>query len=167
MAKRKGTRAKTDGDERELKILFPFVDVELHDGSKIVVMQWDIDTGAVLSARVIAMMQKLQGLSGEVELSELISRAKGECFDIVATTIGWTVEELRSKATFEDFMDLLQAVIDTSLVRKDGGGALPKLIGLAGALGPLVALGQPKARLSPVPSTSSSGQDTPSPISGE
>lgn len=165
MAKRKSTRAKTDGDE--LKILFPFVDVELHDGSKVVVMQWDIDTGAVLSARVIAMMQKLQGMTGEVELSELIARAKGECFEIVATTIGWTVEELRSKATFEDFMDLLQAVIDTSLVREGGGGALPKLVGLAGALGPLAALGQRKAQLSPVPSISSSGQDTPSPISGE
>ncbi len=166
MAKRKNASAKADG-ENELKILFPFVDVELHDGSKVVVMQWNIDTGAILSARVIAMMQKQSGLTGTIELSELIARAKGECFDIVATTIGWTVEELRTKATFEDFMDLLQAVIDTSLVREGGGGALPKLIGLAGALGPLAALGQPKARLSPVPSTSLSGKDTPSPNSGE
>lgn len=166
MAKRKNAHAKTD-DERELKILFPFVDVELHDGSKVVVMQWDIDTGAVLAARVIQMMQKLTGMIGTIELAELISRAKGECFDIVATTIGWTIEELRSKATFEDFMDLLQAVIDTSLVRKDGGGALPKLVGLAGALGPLAALGQPTAQTSPAPSTSSSEPDTQSPISGE
>ena len=163
MAKRKNAHAKGK-DEPELKILFPFVDVELHDGTKIVVMQWNIDTGAVLAARVIAMMQKLTGMSGTIELGELIARAKGECFDIVATTIGWTVEELRSKATFEDFMDLLQAVIDTSLVREGGGGALPKLVGLAQALGPLAALGQPKALLSPVPSTSSSEPDTPSPI---
>lgn len=166
MAKRKNASAK-NGDTREMKILFPFIDVELQNGEKVVVMQWDIDTGAVLSARVVSMMQKIQGQTGTIELAELITQAKGECFDIVAKTIGWSVGELRAKATFEDFMDLLQAVIDTSLIREDGGGALPKIVALAGALVPLAGMGSPMAPASPARSTSSSVPDTPSPISGE
>lgn len=156
MPKRKNAPAKSSA-ERELEILFPFIDVELQSGEKVVVMQWNIDTGAVLLARVIQLMQKLQGMTGTVELQELITRAKGECFEIVATTIGWTVSELRSKATFEDFLTLLQAVIDTSLVREDGAsGALPKIVELAAALGPLAGLAGPTQvpSASPAPSTS-------------
>ena len=160
-----GAAPKT-ADERELEVLFPHIDVELGTGEKIAVRQWDIDTGAVLMPRVISMMQKLQGLAGEIELDELILRAKTECFQIVAGTIGWEIEKLRTRCTFEDFLSLLQAVIDTSLVRSDGSGALPKIVGLANALGPLAGV-QAITRQSPEPSTSSSDTDIPSPISGE
>ena len=160
-----GPEPKTE-DERELKVLFPHIDVELGSGEKVAVRQWDIDTGAVLMPRVVSMMQKLQGLTGEIELDALILRAKVECFQIVAGTIGWKIEELRTRCTFEDFLSLLQAVIDTSLVRTDGSGALAKIVGLANALGPLAGV-QAITRQSPEPSTSSSDTDTPSPISGE
>lgn len=165
MAKKKRNAAERTKDEQaEWDVLFPFHEVELRSGEKVVVRQWDIDTGAVLAARVVKIIQKLQGKMGEVELEELISLAKDECFDVVCETIGWTREKLRKRATFEDFMDLLQAVIDTSLVREDGSGVLPKVVGLASALVPLVGL---RPSPSPLPSTSSLEPDTASPNSGE
>ena len=155
------TRKRKDQDQAEWNVIFPFVDVELVSGHKITVKQWDIDKGAVLMGRVISMLQKLQGITGEVELDELLNLARDECVDIVCATIDWTRDELNARVSFEDFLSLLQAVIDTSLVRKDGGGVLPKVVGLAGALGPLAKLAGPSGLQAP--STSSSEPDTPSP----
>ncbi len=133
------TSARTEAAEAEFNIIFPFVDVELQSGKKVAVRQWNIETGAVLTARTVGLIQKLQGKIGEVQLEELIELAQAECQDIVAKTIGWTVAQLNERANYEDFLSLLQAVIDTSLVREDGQGALPKLVGIAGKLVPLVA----------------------------
>lgn len=148
--------------EREWEVLFPFLEVELQSGRKVVVRQWDIETGTVLTARVVKMMERLrdQGLSGDVEVGTLIGVALAECIDIVCGTIDWSREELDQRASMDDFYDLLQAVIDTSLIRPNGGGALKKIVDLAGVLGPLAGL-QPQAR-----STSSSAPDTPSATSG-
>lgn len=139
MTQAKKAAPKT-ASEREMAVIFPHVDVQLTSGEKIAVKQWSIDQGAVLLPRVIAMMEKLEGLRGEVELPILVQRAKPECLQIVAETIGWSVEDLNTRATFEDFLGLLQAVIDTSLIRKEGGGALPKLAGVVSALRPLAAI---------------------------
>ena len=160
-ANRKRGAKTREREQAEWNVIFPFQDVELGSGHKVTVRQWDIDTGAVMMGRVVTLIQKLRGKTGEVELDELLSLAKDECMDIVCATIGWTPEEMNARATFEDFMSLLQAVIDTSLVRKDGGGVLPKVVDLAGALGPLSALGGVSAL--PAQSTSSSEPDTPSP----
>lgn len=144
MGKGKRKRANSEpskAEKAEWDAFFPFVDVELQSGQKVVVKQWDIDTGAILTGRVVQLLQKLQaaGISGSVELPALLGVAKDECLQIVAETIGWTVPELRKRATWEDFMSLLQAVIDTCLVREDGAsGALPKVVELAGSLGPIV-----------------------------
>lgn len=145
--------------QQEWDVIFPFRDVELQSGEKVVVRQWDIDTGAVLTGRVAGLLQKLRGagLGGEVELDDMLRVAKDECFEIVRVTIGWTVDELKARANWEDFLSLLQAVIDTSLIREDGGGALPKIVELAGALNPLVAPRSASAK----PSTSSSQPGTP------
>ncbi len=144
--------------EREWEVLFPFREVKLQSGRKVVIRQWDIQTGAILTSRVVKMMERLrdQGLSGDVEVGDLIAVALEECVGIVAETIGWTEKELNERASMDDFYDLLQAVIDTSLIREGGGGALKKIVDLAGVLGPLAGL-QPQP-----PSTSSSGPDTPS-----
>ena len=151
-------RAKGKAAEREWEILFPFREVKLQSGRKVVVRQWDIQTGAILTARVVKMMERLQkaGLSGEVDIGDLMEVAIDECIGIVSETIGWTEKELNERASMDDFYDLLQAVIDTSLVREDGGGALKKIVGLAGLLGPLAGF-QPQP-----PSTSSSAPATPS-----
>jgi hypothetical protein len=162
--KRAKPAVRTAEEQREWDILFPIHEVELRSGQKVNVRQWDIDLGALLSARVVKLIQKLQGKMGEVELEELMLIAKDECFDIVCETIGWTRQQLRKQATFEDFMDLLQAVIDTSLIRQDGSGVLPKVVSLAAALVPLVGV---KPSPSRPPSTSSSEPATPSPNSGE
>lgn len=154
-------RTRKSKDEKEFEILFPFIDVELGSGQKVVVQQWDIDTGAVLTARVVSLMEKIRGQTGEIELNELIAVARDECMDIVATTIGWTRSELSKRATFEDFLVLLQAVIDTSLIREDGGGVLPKVVDLAGALGHLAGVVRGTSPSQP-PSTSSSPTGTPS-----
>ncbi len=155
MAKAKQRRSR---EEAEMETIFPFKDVELQSGAKVVVKQWDIDTGAVLTGRVARLIQKMRGQGAEVELDKLLELAADECKDIVRITIGWSEADFNAKLTFEDFLDLLQAVIDTSLVRPDGGGALPKIVALAGALTPLVGAG----RASPRRSTSSSAPDTPS-----
>lgn len=156
--RKKATSQRKSRDEAEWQVLFPFKDVELQCGEKVVVRQWDIDTGAILTGRVARLIQKLRGEGAEVEIDKLLELAAEECKDIVRITIGWSEDDFHNKLTFEDFLDLLQAVIDTSLVREDGGGALPKIVALAGALGPLVGVRRP----SPSPSTSSSPTDTPS-----
>lgn len=152
--------------EREWEVLFPFQEVALQSGRKVVVRQWDIETGSVLTARVVKMMERLReegvsgGANGEIEIGQILQVALAECVGIVAETIGWTEEQLNERASMDDFYDLLQAVIDTSLVRPDGGGALGKIVGLAGVLAPLAGL-QP-----PPPSTSSSEPATRSQTSG-
>lgn len=158
MGTRKRTKRKAAEDaDREWEVLFPIREVELQSGRKVVVRQWDIETGAVLTPRVVRMMQRMQeaGLAGTVEIAEIIGVAIHECKPIVAETIGWTEDELDQRASMDDFFDLFQAVIDTSLMREDGGGALKKIVGLAAALVPLAGLQQPG------PSTSSSEPDTP------
>lgn len=161
--RRRPKKAAAAQEQAEWEVLFPFVDVELQSGRKVAVRQWDIETGAVLTPRVVRLMDKLReaGLSGEVELEDLMRVAVVECKGLVAGTIGWTVNELDQRASYIDFLALLQAVIDTSLVRPDGEGALKKIVDLAGALGPLAGLRPPER------STSSSAPGTPSPISGE
>ena len=163
MAKQR-KRGNEDADQAELDIIFPYEDVELCSGQHVTVRQWNIDMGVVLSARVVKLIQNLSGIVGEVELDQMIAVAKDECFDLVATTIGWTVPELKGRANFEDFLALLQAVIDTSLVTKTGG-VLPKVVSLAGSLVPLIGVGAKKAEAdpSPAPSTSSSEPATASP----
>ncbi len=162
-ATRKRPKRGAAQEQAEWEVLFPFVDVELQSGRKVTVRQWDIETGAVLTPRVVKLMDKLReaGLAGEVELEDLLRVAVVECKALVAGTVGWTVDQLDQRASYLDFLSLLQAVIDTSLVRPDGDGALKKIVDLAGALGPLAGL-QQRAR-----STSSSARATPSPTSGE
>ena len=154
--KRPSKRAAEEA-EREWEILFPVREVELQSGRKVIVRQWDIETGAVLTPQVVRMMQRMQeaGLSGEVEIAEIIAIAIRECKTIVAETIGWTEGELDQRASMDDFYDLLQAVFDTCLMREDGGGALKKIVALAAELVPLAGLQQPE------PSTSTSEPDTP------
>lgn len=150
---------REESDEAEWAVLFPFKDVELQSGKKVSVKQWNIDTGAVLTGRVVALVQKIQAhsLSGSVELDEVLGIASDECRDIVAGTLGWSRSQLDTRCTWEDFLGLLQAVIDMNLVRADGGGVIKKVVDLSGVLVPLFGL-QP-----PQPSTSSSVPDTPSP----
>ena len=152
--------------EEEFAILFPFQTVELSTGEKIDVRQWDIDTGARLTGRIVSLMQKVQEsrMTGEIEPDQLLMIAKDECVDIVCGTIGWSREKLFARVPFEDLLALLDVVANQNLVREDGGGVLPKIVGLAGVLGPLGGL-TGSASASPPPSTSSSGPDTPSPTS--
>lgn len=156
-------RSAKEREQDEWKVLFPFEDVELQCGRKVTVQQWNIRTGAILTPRVVALLDRLRegNLSGEVELDDLVRVALTECLDIVAVTIGWTVEDLEARATWDDFLSLLQVVIDQSLVRKDGGGALPKVVELVGALQGLTGPSPP-----PRPSISSSDADIPSETSG-
>lgn len=163
-ARRKRTKANdAEAEQAEWEVLFPVRELELQSGRKVVVRQWNIDQGALLTPRVVRLMQKLReaGLGGDVELEDMLELARPECKGLVYETIGWTEKELDQRASFDDFLVLFQAVIDTSLVREDGEGALKKIVGLAAALGPL------GESLPQVRSTSSSAPATPSPTSGE
>ena len=166
--KKSGSRARRVADttaeaEAEFAILFPFESVELTTGEKIDVPQWNIDTGARLTSRVVALMERLREsqVSGTVDPETLVQVAKEECLDIVCGTIGWTRAKLNARVPFEDFLTLLDVVANQNLVRPDGGGVLPKIVGLAGVLGGLSAAGS----ASPPQSISSSEPDTPSPTS--
>ena len=160
--RKRSKREQAQADEWE--VLFPYEDVELGCGKKVTVRQWDIDTGAILTPRVVNLLERLraEGIAGTIELDELVRVAKDECLEIVAVTIGWSVADLKARATWDDFLAILQVVIDQSLVRKDGGGALPKVVELVGALNAMTGTSP-----QPALSTSSSGPDTASPISEE
>lgn len=149
--------------EAELSVLFPQETVKLDSGAIVTVRKWNVDLGMSLTPRVIALIQKLGALgrTGDVTVQELIGIAGPECHAIVQATIGWSPEDMES-LTFDDFLALLQAVIDTSLKTKDGGGAIPKLVRLVGALGGLAGLTPTSG--SSQPGISSSEPDTPSQI---
>ena len=157
---KRGSKRQSE-DDAEWEALFPFKDVELQSGKKVSVKQWNIDTGAVLTGRVVALVRKIQqnALGESVELDELLAVAIDECRDIVAATLGWSTKQLDQRCTWEDFMDLVQAVFDMNLMRADGGGVIKKVVDLSGMLVPLFGLQQPEQ------STSSSVPDTQSPIS--
>lgn len=137
--------------ERELGILFPQKLVRLTSGESIAVKPWSIAQGVELTARLVDIMQRLRAANkiGEIGTQEIVEIAAPECAEIVRVTIGWSQEDFNSRLTYEDFLNLLGAVFETSLLRADGGGVLPKVIELAGALGPLL-----KGSASPEPSTS-------------
>lgn len=152
-------RART---EEELGVLFPQQSVKLDSGELVIVRKWNVDLGMSLTPRVIALIQEIgtRGRTGDVDTDELVAIAGPECKTIVQATIGWTPEQM-DRITFDDFLELLQAVIDTSLKPKGGGGAIPKLVRLVGALGSLAGL-TPTSESSQL-GTSSSAPDTPSP----
>ena len=149
--------------ERELEILFPFKEVTLTLGDTVVVREWDIDTGALATGHVTQLFQKLQAaqITGNVEVKRLLEIAMPEMQQLVALTIGWTLTELKKRCSWDDFMALTQAVIDTSLVKPEGGGALPKMVELVQAMG-AVAQAPAQTNRSQRRSTSSSHPDTPS-----
>jgi len=150
--------------EQELKILFPVKEVRLSTGRIVAVAEWNITTGARGMGLVGSLLKKLQaeGVSGEIEVQRLLDLAMPEMRAIVELTLGWTPEELDSRATWDDFITLCEAVIETSLVKPDRGGAIPKVVELVQGMR-LIARAPLQSNRSQRRSTSSSAADTDSP----
>ena len=127
-----GTKAPTE-DAVERKVLFPFKEVTLFSGEKILVRGWSIEKGAIMTQRLILLQLDIsEKLGKNATLEKVIVIAKDELASIVADTIEWPLKELNAKVqTYEDFLKLVEAVWETSIHRADGGGSLPIIVRLA------------------------------------
>ena len=165
-ASRKRTNSGKGPSAREVeewKVLFPYETYEAQTGIKVQVRQWNIEQGAELIPAVMDVGDKLRqrGATGEVEPKDLFQYAAQELVEIVGTTLGWTSGELNERLTMDDLFNLVEIIWKQNIVREDGGGLLPKVAGLAGALGGLAGL-VPGASPQPERSTTSSEPATDS-----
>jgi hypothetical protein len=153
-----------------VKVLFPFEEVSLFSGERVIVRPWTLETGPIQTARLLRLHSLLESGPGSwdwsdernaANLAQLYSR---ECQAIVADTVGWTHAQLQERVhTFEELLRLFGAVWRVCIARGDGGGVGPELARLiGGAGGTLVGLIRAPSRAR---STPSSAPATPSPTS--
>lgn len=157
-------KARQRQTEEELAILFPFKDVKLRTGETLTVREWNIEKGARATPIAATLLQRLAkaGAGGNVELPKLMEVALPEVRQLVCITLDMTEAELDRKLTWDDFISVVQAIIDTCLVTDDGRGLIPKIV-------ELVQIGRGLARAqspSSSPSMPSSEPATASPNSG-
>lgn len=114
----------------------PFKEVVLLDGTRVVVWQWPYRKGLVLSARLFRIQQEIASEFGADATVELVAAHKAETIrSIVQETIEWSDEEWEQHVEgIEDFLGLLAAVWETSIVRPGGGGVFPLILGMVGAV---------------------------------
>ena len=133
----------------------------LSSGEIITVQEWSIAKGARATPIAASLLQQLAkvGASGTVELPTLMEVALPQVRELVCITLDLEDRELDSRFTWDDFLKIVQAIIDTCLVTDDGRGLLPKLV-------ELVQIGRGLARAqsqSSKPSMPSSDLDIASP----
>lgn len=130
--------AKRSRGEAEAEVLHPHRVVTLSNGLDVIVSPWGLEEGGRQTARVVSLVQKIQSGVGEAQrkqdaMTALLDHAQGDILQIVRHTVGWSDEELKANVqTFEDLLDLWTAVWETSLVKPEGGGTLPKVLRLLG-----------------------------------
>ncbi len=112
----------------DLSIVIPFTDVLLLDKRHVVMRPWTIAKGAVLLPRIRALLERVQHEKAKTA-DEWLEIAYQECYALVRDTIEWDDEKMNS-LYMEDLVTLTQALIDTCLVRPDGGGVYAKMQGL-------------------------------------
>ncbi|MCP4868275.1 MAG: hypothetical protein GY898_06105 [Proteobacteria bacterium] len=123
------------------KIITPHREVRLTSGEHVVVAPWGMTQGSLVMARLEALQPKLAGIGakGPVTPHALLAEAWDEIVEIVSMTVGVARADMERPPTeggwtFEDLLAVTDAVLDVCLVRSDGRGALPLLMGLVGRM---------------------------------
>lgn len=117
---------------QEEEVLFPAKQVQVLSGKYVTVRPWGMETGRLVSPRVAELIEDLKGNYSVKGVASLVRDKQTEVYEIIRETLGWTDEQMAGLA-YEDLFTLAQAVIDVCILRgEDQGGALGKLLSLAG-----------------------------------
>ena len=120
------------------EILLPNIEVRLANGRRVLIKPWGLTDGRLLWARIENLMpamtkaytaEKAAGGEG-LMVSTIIDAVWDDALEICRITIGMTREQFEAEVIFEDFQAILAAVLEVCIVRADGGGVLPKMLGL-------------------------------------
>jgi hypothetical protein len=134
----------TDQVER---VLLPEIEVKLDSiGERVVVKPWGLRQGKLMLVRLQELMGRLKDQQAlTADPAQMINVAFDEVVDLVRDSIGFDNEKM-DRLSFEELIDLTQAIFETCLLREDGGGALGKLLTLTEAGQKMVEqLASPKA----------------------
>lgn len=139
--------ATAEPEDRALSdetIIIPHEEIRLTNGRRVVVAPWGLTQGALVLARLDALSPKLFTPGEAVNARQLLARAYGEVVDLVSMTVEISREEMEKPPTeggwtFEDLLAVTDAVLTVCILRSDGAGALPLLVGLVAKMGTIVS----------------------------
>lgn len=116
----------------EEDVLFPDKAVRLLRGQIVVVRPWGMTTGRLLAPMVADLLKELGGDYSTKAVLGLFQSAQDQVYTIIRETMGWDDAAMEALA-YEDLLVLGKAVIEVCILRgEDAGGALGKLLALAG-----------------------------------
>lgn len=131
-----------DLDSPLMQVLVPHRWVTLVDGSKVLIEPWEFEKTQILLPRLSTIYEVFQkGATDTVGgfASDLIMEAFIETKELVRHSMAepWSDEQF-AKLKMEDGLALTTAMVEVCLLRPEGGGLLPKVSELIGALNNLV-----------------------------
>lgn len=115
--------------------------VPLRGGSVFVIVQpFSMVTARAVRPIIVRILQGITAAGDQLDLAEIVEKYEADVLEIVQRAVDLPASDLPSTLNwstldYEDFLNLAQAVWETSILRADGGGILGKVLGLtAGAL---------------------------------
>ncbi len=119
-------------------IINPDREVTLVDGTRLIISPWGARKGKIVLDRLQALQPALAAQAGgKWNPTDLLASAWDEVIELVALTVGIPREEIEAEPdgwAFEDVVAVTEAIFDVCVLRSDGKGALPLLVGLVGKL---------------------------------
>lgn len=157
-AKRKTAgNGKPDPKADVEKIVVPHEELTFLDGSRVTIKPWGYLQGKLMFDRLQAIARRVQDVP-DADVATIVEL----CWDDVASIARDTVEMEQGAfeaLTYEDVLELLLAVVRTSILREDGGGVLGKFLRLR-RYGAMLLPADPS--VSPKPSQEEAAAETPS-----
>lgn len=153
---------------RDDEILVPHKEVKLTNGKRVVVAPWGVTTGKLVFARLEELQPKID--VSDATAYQLLAKAYDEIVDLVALTVDVPRSEIERKPidggwTFDDVLEVTEAMLEVCIVRSDGRGALPLLVRLYVKMDQLARISTGPLVV-PRPSSGSAPADTSTATSG-
>jgi hypothetical protein len=112
---------------------FPETLVDLLSGKSVTVKPWTLKKGRLQRERITKIVDQLQEAGkNPLSLTDVFAVCEQQVYEIVRDTIDVTDEWMEDQLRYEDLFTLAQAVIQTCLLRPDGGGVLGKALAAMG-----------------------------------
>jgi hypothetical protein len=118
-------------------IINPDREVTLVDGTRLIISPWGARKGKIVLDRLQALQPALAAQGGQWNPSDLLASAWDEVVELVALTVDIPRADIEAEPggwAFEDVVAVTEAIFDVCVLRSDGKGALPLLLGLVGKL---------------------------------
>lgn len=116
------------GDE---KILIPHREVRLTNGKHYLVAPWGLTKGKLVLERLDKLTPKM--VRGTAEARQVLAVAWDEMIELITMTLEIDRAEMEKDPldggwTFEDVLEVTEAILEVCILRSDGRGALPFLL---------------------------------------